>query len=138
MESAKVMIFYDSDCGFCHFFIRFLLYRLPKSKPFLFAPLWGKSFEKTIQKSMRSSLPDSVVAYELITQSILTKGKAIKLIFKLLDWPWKILYFILTCFPISIINFCYDLMAKARQRFFKPPKSNCPLVPTELKQFILD
>ena len=54
-------IFYDGDCGLCHWVVRFVVKRLPSECSFRFAPLAGPTFAQAVATSSRHELPDSIV-----------------------------------------------------------------------------
>ena len=54
------LVFYDGDCGLCHRTVRFLLARDPEGSLFLFAPLFGETFNREFPLSAREGMADSV------------------------------------------------------------------------------
>ena len=67
-------IFYDGHCGLCHGVVRFVLAE-DQNGAFQFSPLQGAMFERTVNKEIRESLPDTFV---IVTpdKQLLVEGKA--------------------------------------------------------------
>jgi predicted DCC family thiol-disulfide oxidoreductase YuxK len=116
----QITIFFDGTCGLCHSCVRFVLFRMPEDTPFLFCS--------------KQKIDSVMLEYD---GKILRKTKAIILILSHLNWPWKGLSFVLRFFPLTIADWGYDQVAKIRHRFFKNPKSLCPLVPKQLQKYFV-
>lgn len=125
------LIFYDGECGFCQFWIQFLLKRDHKNY-FLFTPLQGKLALKYIEKSRIFDL-DTVILYE--NNVLYEESNAVLRIAKKLSWPWNFFY-ILVIIPNFIRNFVYKLIAKNRHRIAK--NSSCMLLNENERNKFLD
>ncbi|MEN8160707.1 MAG: DUF393 domain-containing protein, partial [Myxococcota bacterium] len=55
-------VFYDGECGFCHWSVRFLAARDGKGR-FRYAPLGGATFLELVPEEQRAALPDSLVVH---------------------------------------------------------------------------
>lgn len=137
MDGEKIIIFYDGTCGLCHAFIRFVLYKLNLSKPFLFCPQKSNRFENLKNQFAQKAFADSIAVYLENSDKLVFKTKAVILVLKYLRWPWKILVYLLQMVPTFIADFFYDLLARKRQSFFKKPTNDCPIIPLNLRRFFI-
>lgn len=126
-------IFYDGSCGLCHFFVRFTLLRM--QIPFIFSPIEGKTFCHLVQNKNIKTIPDSIMVYDKKQDRIYFKTEAIVYILHSLGKGWKVLSYLIRCIPLCITNACYDFVAKIRGKFFKKPKTICPVLPKKLSKF---
>lgn len=124
----KIRIFYDGDCGLCHWFVIFTL-RNMNEEVFIFSPQKGVSFAK--YKNKVKEVGESIIIYNEKDDSFLYKGAAIQFILLYFKWPWKFIAYLLKCFPTVLLNIIYDLVAKIRHKLFKKPKGNCPILPSK-------
>lgn len=133
-KREKLILFFDGYCGFCHRFIRFVLFAM-KQEPFFFAPLKSPLFKALLPVSV--SPPDSVAVYSKRKRRLYFKAEAVRLVFSQLKYPWKVLFYFLDFAPMSILNSTYDIIAKSRWSFFKMSDQNCPIVPSSKKRFFI-
>ena len=126
---ALETVFYDGTCGLCHSLVRFVLQRSPDDPRLLFAPLGGETFRKEVPEALRASLPDSVVVHTERGE-LKTRAAAVLHLFERLGGVWKVLAWLVRPVPRFLLDFLYDVVARARRRFFPAPPSSCP-VPSE-------
>lgn len=130
-------VFYDGSCGLCHRFVQFGLIEAPFEKPFIFAPLQGKLFQELMKRQNGVQVPDSIVVYNEEKDIILFKSQAIFCVLQSLGGTWRGLAYIEKFLPCKVLDVAYDYIAKIRQRLFKKPKSGCPMLLQEWKQYVL-
>jgi len=131
------LVFFDGDCGLCHWSVRFLLNHEPAGEPVLrFAPLFGETFEERLPRDMRESLPDSQV---VLTPegAIFLQGRAVRRLLDHLGGFWRGLGLFLRLVPLPLLDLAYRIVAALRLRLFRRPDSTCPLVPPELRERFL-
>lgn len=126
-------VFYDGNCGLCHFFLRFTVLRMQIS--FIFSPIEGKTFCNLVQTKHIETIPDSIMVYDEKQDKIYFKIEAILYILSSLGKGWKILSYLISCIPLCITNACYDFIAKIRNKIFKKPTVVCPILPKNLRKF---
>ncbi len=129
--SSTDRIFYDGDCGVCHWSVRFVARRDPGGRAFRFAPLGGEVFERTVPAEVRRSLPDTIVV-QTAGGAVLLRSQGVVHILRRLGPGWRLLGWLLAVVPRPIRDFGYDLFARARHRLAGPPEGVCPLLPPEL------
>jgi len=105
------LVLYDGECGFCQYWVRFVIRHDARSH-FLFAPLQAE-WTKSLQDPSQSRDLDSIVLYE--NGVVFRKSEAAFLIAGKLDFPWKIAK-LFRLLPGSLTDFFYDLVAKRRHR----------------------
>ncbi len=131
-QHQQERLFYDGHCGLCHHAIQFLLSEDADGSRFRFAPLDSDSFRATVSESMRATLPDSVVVWTS-SHTVLCKSRAAIHVLHRLGGYWRILAFLATPLPTTLLDAIYDFIAGVRYRLFKPPADVCPLMPKELR-----
>lgn len=131
-------IFYDGSCGLCHCFVRFSLNNMKLEYPFIFSPLYGKLFHKTIKNSNIEVSVDSIIVFDPINNKVLDKGMAVIFILDRIGGKWKVLSCFLKKIPICILNLGYIVFSKTRNKFFPRPSSVCPLFKENLRKFFAD
>ena len=124
-------IFYDGDCGVCHWSVRFVARRDPGGRAFRFAPLGGEVFGRSVPPEVRRGLPDTMVV-ETAGGEILLRSQAVVHVLRRLGRPWPALGLLLAAVPRPIRDLGYDLFARARRRLAAPPEGVCPVLPPEL------
>lgn len=128
-------VFYDGNCGFCHFFVRFALLHMNLKKPLFFSPLSGEAFQQVIEDHPIESLPDSLVVFDPINETLFFKGKGVIFILNRIGKGWKTIATLLNLLPLKLVNWGYDRFARFRYKFSTNTKSACPIVPKYLQQF---
>lgn len=125
-------IFYDGDCGVCHWSVGFVARRDRTGQAFRFAPLGGETF-RAVAPERRSNLPDSLI---VLTRdgSLLLRSSGLVHILRQLGWGWRTLGTLLWLVPRPLRDLAYDAFAALRYRLMRPPKGVCPMMPPELGQ----
>jgi predicted DCC family thiol-disulfide oxidoreductase YuxK len=129
--AATENIFYDGQCGLCHWAVRLAIAEDITASRFRYAPLRGKAFERLVPEAVRSGLPDSVV---LLTSDgrFLTRSTAVIRILERLGGVWRCLGVVLALVPSSVGDLAYDFIARNRLRLLRLQASSCPIVPSVL------
>ena len=132
-ESSTERIFYDGDCGVCHWSVGFVARHDPDGKTFRFAPLDGESFENSVPAELRRQLPDSMVV-QTADGSVLLRSEGVVHILRRLGSFWRPLGWALAIVPRPLRDFFYDRFARIRHRLVRRPQGVCPMVPVELRR----
>lgn len=122
-------IYYDGNCGLCHWAVKFVLKR-EREPVFRFAALHGETFAREVPVELQDNLPDSVVV-QLESGKLLTKFRGARHILLEVGGPWKFLGHLLWIVPPFFGDLVYDFIARIRHRIFARPEGTCPLVPPE-------
>ena len=130
-------LFFDGGCGLCHRAVLFLLRRDRDGSRFLFAPIGGESFRRTVAPPDREHLPDSVV---LRTEEgrLLVRSEALLVALTRLGGGWRAAAAVARLLPRPLRDAVYDAVARARKRLFAPPRGSCPTVPEPLRRRFLE
>lgn len=112
MNSNKQILFFDGDCGFCNFWVWFIIKR-DKSGVFLFSSLQSEAANQLLSTNFLKETFDSIVL--LKKNSCFVKSSAIIEILQQLPGLWKILW-VLKFIPLPFRDFVYDVVAKNRSR----------------------
>ncbi len=129
----RATIFYDGHCGLCHGFVRFVLAEDRRGGNIFFSPLQGEQFGLSVPPNRRAGLPDSVVV-QTADGRLLVRSAAIVEILQRLGGVWRIIGFMAAALPRKLLDRCYDLVARLRQKLFTPPVAACPLLPADLQE----
>jgi predicted DCC family thiol-disulfide oxidoreductase YuxK len=132
MKNKNPILFFDGVCNLCNASVHFIIKR-DKKKVFLFASLQSDVAKNVLlHKKYKINMDTIVLFYK---DKIYTKSDAALLIFRLLGFPYNIL-FSLIIIPKIIRNFVYDLIAKNRYKWFGK-KDFCMIPkPKYLERFI--
>ena len=130
---AVERIFYDGDCGVCHWGVRFIARRDPGGAAFRFAPLGGETFRRRVPAELRAQLPDSLVV-ETADGRLLLRTGAVVHILRRLGLLWRLLGLALFLIPASLRDFAYDRFAAVRHLLVARPRASCPALPPELRR----
>lgn len=126
-------IFYDGDCGVCHWAVRFVAKRDPQGTKFRFAPLGGQVFAAQVSEAQQRQLPDSMVVHtadgEVLAQSV-----AVVHILRRLGGWWRFLGHLLSWVPRILRDTGYGWFAAIRHRLVAKPQDACPLPSPELRR----
>ncbi|MEO1367184.1 MAG: DCC1-like thiol-disulfide oxidoreductase family protein [Acidobacteriota bacterium] len=126
-------IFYDGDCGVCHWAVEFVSRRDGRGgEAFRFAPLDGETFATSFPHFDRAALPDSVIV-QTEGGRMLLRSEGVVHILHRLGGTWRLLGGILRVVPRFLRDGGYDLFARVRHRFVKRPEGVCPILPPELR-----
>jgi len=126
-------IFYDGDCGVCHWAVGFVARHDRTDEAFRFAPLWGETFHDQVPPEVARSLPDSLVV-RTRSGSLLLRSDAVVHILRRLGLGWRIQGALLALVPKAVRDWAYDRFAERRRNLAKKPDGSCPLMPPELRQ----
>ena len=130
--SAPEHIFYDGDCGVCHWAVSFTARRDPEGRLFRFAPLDGETFRERMPETFRDELPDSIVVETSTGEHLLRSGGIVHIL-RRLGGGWGVFGAILWVVPRPLRDLGYDLFARVRHHFVKRPEGVCPLLPPEMR-----
>jgi predicted DCC family thiol-disulfide oxidoreductase YuxK len=130
------LLFYDGQCGLCHFAVRFVLARDQTGEAFRFAPLESNAFRTAVPESRRKTLPDSLIVLTA-DGALLTRSTAVLHILRRLGGRWRLLALIAGVVPRVVRDWLYDGIARIRSHLFRRPPEVCPLVPQELRERFL-
>ncbi|WP_412471219.1 DCC1-like thiol-disulfide oxidoreductase family protein [Halobacteriovorax sp. RT-2-4] len=112
--SEKITLFYDSDCGVCNGFIRFIMDNNSKENIY-FAPLQSELGEKVIREHGLENKDTMIVKKE---DGVLIESQAVLEIFRELDSFYPIVSWLR--FMLGFVrNTGYRIFAKYRHRVFK-------------------
>ncbi len=140
-DRSRATIFYDGGCGLCHRFVRFVLAVDREGKCFRFAPLEGGAFAVLRKASARSEMLDNIdsIVLSLPDGSLLVRAAAVLEIGRRLGGIWRVLAAAGSIFPLRVLDFGYDGIARIRHRIFSTPPDACPILPAHLRdRFDLD
>ena len=121
-SSSTETLFYDGDCGVCHWAVKFVARRDPEGRAFRFAPLEGSTSLELLGE--RRDLPDSIV--------LLAESGQMHVLIRLGGiWAWlgRLLWLV----PRPLRDLGYDLFARVRHRLVRRPEAACPVLPPELR-----
>jgi predicted DCC family thiol-disulfide oxidoreductase YuxK len=127
----KPVIFYDGNCGLCHWAVRFVLNR-DKSAVFNFSPQQGEALKNFMDKEVSSKMPDSVFVVDT-EGKIYLKAFCVVFILEKLGGIWAFFAKVFQLIPIRLANYLYDFVAGMRYKVFSTKHEACPLVPPGLK-----
>ncbi len=132
IDKNKYYVFYDGDCGFCNFWVQWIL-KNDKKNQYLFAALqsdFGQNFLK--ERSLKSDDFDTIYLWKP-NDFYLTKSDAI---LKIANTIGGIYYFanFSKISPKFIRNLGYDLIAKNRKKLME---QTCIIpTPEQRKKFV--
>jgi len=118
-------VFYDGECGFCHWSVRWLAERDARGC-FRYAPLGGVTFERLVPETQRAALPDSLVIHTADGR-ILVESPALLHCLGRLGGGFAWLGRVLGWLPRSLRDAAYAAFARRRRRLFGPPGDACPI-----------
>ncbi|MFE7378649.1 thiol-disulfide oxidoreductase DCC family protein [Bacillus cereus] len=127
------IILFDGECNFCNQSVQFIIQRDSKGY-FLFASRQSTTGINLLKKHNINDSIDSIILIDADTAYI--KSDAILNICKQLDGSWCKLSLFLWI-PRFIRNFCYDIFAKNRYRWFGK-NQKCILPTPEVRRRFLD
>lgn len=130
----KYYIFYDGDCGFCNYWVQWIL-KNDKKSFFLFASLqseFGQNFLK--QKKINTSDFTTIYLWKP-NEYYLDKSQAIIKIFQCIGGFKGALAYVAKIFPKSLLDIFYNKISRNRFRI----SSNFCMLPSvsERERFIL-
>lgn len=120
------IILFDGDCNFCDQSVQFIMKHDPKAM-FRFASLQSDIGKGYLRRYNAPNDIDSVVLIE--DNHCYFKSDAGLRICRNLTGLWKLCYFLLVV-PRPVRDFCYDIIAKNRYKWFGK-RENCMLPSAE-------
>ncbi len=124
-------IYYDGDCGVCHWAVTFVARHDQEGRSFRFAPLAGETMRATVDEARRQALPDSLVV-QSSDGELLLRSSGLVHILRRLGGRWALLGSLIWCVPRPLRDWAYDLFAAIRHRLVSRPEGACPVVKPEL------
>jgi predicted DCC family thiol-disulfide oxidoreductase YuxK len=132
MEKLRghALVLYDAECGFCQFWVRFIIARDPCGY-FVFAPLGVESVVQ-LGKPAESSGDETLLLYQ--GGQMYSHSEAVIRIATALSFPWTWARFC-RYVPRRVRDRVYQLVAKHRHRWCKAGTCSA-LTPEERQRFI--
>ena len=124
-------IFYDGECGVCHWAVAFVARRDTGGEIFRFAPLGGETFISTVPEDQQHKLPDSMIV-RTRQGELLLRSVGVVHILRRLGGFWGFLGSLLWLVPRPLRDLGYDGFAAIRARLTRQPEGVCPMVPPEI------
>ena len=118
----KLLILFDGLCPICNSFVRFVT-KINHNKKIVFCSMESELGSKIINDLNLSHISDSIVVIE--KDAYYTNGQAIKKIVDKFTGIYSICKLI-KLFPIFVIDFIYQIIAKNRYLIFNKYKE-CPV-----------
>jgi predicted DCC family thiol-disulfide oxidoreductase YuxK len=132
VKTDAPIVFFDGVCGFCNFWVDFLLARDRRGR-LRFAPLQGETARRMLSPTDVEQLHTLVL---WTSHGVYRKSSAIARILILLGGLWTACGGLLWLVPRPLRNWGYDLVAKYRYRIFgKKDACRMPL-PDERARFL--
>lgn len=129
-------VFYDSQCGFCHRWVRWVVRAERGRELFRYAPLHGVTFTAHIPEPVRRTLPPGVVVLTHEGQCLTRSSAALHVLARLGGWRAVLARMALRV-PRPVRDGVYAVVAKSRRWLARSPANECP-VPTEAFRRRLD
>ncbi len=130
-DATGPVLFFDGGCGLCHNSVRILI-ALDRKGRLTFAPLGGELFDERVPPEARAGLPDSLVLSTPDGQ-LHVRSAAVLRALEEIGGFWRFAAKLVRMIPAVLRDRLYDAIARARHRWFKKPKTVCPLMPPELR-----
>ncbi len=126
------ILFYDGDCAFCHYWVRFVL-REDAQASFHFSPIGGGAWQLDFDVEQSQQFPDSIVL-SAEEGAVFIKSDAVIAILQRLGGFWGALGIVLSWMPKKARDLAYDAVGRVRYRLFGRTSTQCPLVPEALRK----
>lgn len=123
-------LFYDGDCGVCHWSVIFVARRDPDGSRFRFAPLGGAVFAREVPAAVAGTLPDSIVV-RTHGGDLLVRSSAALYILRRIGGGWRVVAALGRLVPRPLRDWAYDRFARVRHRLVAKPHGACPMVPPD-------
>ena len=125
----EALILFDGVCNLCNGAVNFVIVRDDKQK-FKFAALQSET-GLALKEKYRIDANDLESIILIENDILFMKSSAVLRIAKHLSLPWSIFYLFIII-PSFLRDFCYDLIAKNRYRWFGK-KDQCRVATPELR-----
>ena len=131
-DATKYYVFYDGECGFCNFWVHWILKRDDKDQ-FLFAALQGEFGQKFLsERNLELTDLDTLYLWKP-DEYYLRKSHAVFKISEVLGGIYQFIS-VLRFLPTAITDFLYDRVAENRKKL---ATQACEIpTPEERKKFI--
>ena len=131
-DATKYYVFYDGECGFCNFWVHWILKRDDKDQ-FLFAALQGEFGQKFLrERNLELTDLDTLYLWKP-DEYYLRKSHAVFKISEVLGGVYQFIS-VLRFLPTAITDFLYDRVAENRKKL---ATQACEIpTPEERKKFI--
>ncbi len=130
--SPTERIFYDGECGVCHWSVGLVARHDRTGQAFRFAPLGGEIFQRTVAPEVGRDLPDSMVVQTARGRLLLRSDGAIHIL-RRLGLGGRALAGLMRLIPRPLRDYGYDRFAERRHRLAARPDGTCPMVSPELR-----
>lgn len=117
MEQEKLIVLYDGSCGFCNFWVEWILRRDHRDR-FVFASLQGETATAFLTERGLSTQQLSTLYLWKKGAYYYSKSQAALRIAKELPGPWPLLG-ALGILPVGLLDYLYDRVAENRNRLLK-------------------
>lgn len=119
-------LFFDGNCALCHGAVRFLLAE-DRDERFVFSPIGGELFHRTLSDGVTAGLPDSML---LVTdqEQILSKSDAVIACLHGLGGLWRLFAPMISFLPKPLRDGAYDLIGSRRYAVFGKKAETCPMM----------
>jgi len=137
IKKNKYNLFYDSDCGFCHFTVR-IIKRLDVFERIKFCD--GNS-EDEKPKEFKNLSEKTAILYQPVHKKIWTRHKAFGKILSLLPFGFLVSWIFFIPLFSELFGLIYDKVAKNRTKislFFGLPACGLPQSNSEIKKSIIE
>ena len=124
--TLNILLFFDSDCLFCNFWVQFV-FKKDKKKQIYFAPLQSDYAAKYLFPLVGHQYKNLNTLYLYHEGKVYEKSQAVLKICELLGGYFLFLL-IFKLFPTYFSDFFYDLLAKNRHKIMK---NSCILIRDE-------
>ena len=122
IDATKYYIFYDGECGFCNFWVQWILKRDTKDQ-FLFSSLQSSFGQDFLSKRSLENKEINTIYLWLPNYFYQIKSRAIFNICEILSGKYKIISW-LKFLPVFFTDKIYDLISQNRKNLFK---NDCPI-----------
>lgn len=126
------LVFYDGSCGLCHHAVKYCVRRDRDGSRFLYAPLFGPTFNERVPAERQEALPDSLVVLTPEGELLVESDATAHLLGRIGGFD-RFLGATLRIIPRFIRDGGYRFIARIRRKIFKTPEESCPLLPPELR-----
>ena len=132
MDSSKYYLFYDGECGFCNYWVKWILKRDKKDK-FLFSSLQSEFGQKFLKERNLPTSDFTTIYLWKPKDFYLTKAQAAFKVASIIGGKYKVLV-LAKYLPDFLTNFIYETISKNRKKL---KGSSCELpTSSEMKKFV--